>query len=74
MKNELVTKLMIYSAALIPRTCSYLTKDKGEDEKVKGTTKCVIKRKHYLQATQFENKINQLEKNKVGVDSLHKKS
>ena len=31
---------------------------------------CVIKRKHYLEGSQLENKINQLEKNTVGVDSL----
>ena len=41
---------------------------------MKGTKKCVIKKledyKNCLEATQLENKINQLEKNKVKVDSL----
>ena len=45
--------------------------------KEKGTKKCVIKLnikledyKHCLEATQFENKTNQLGKNKVDVNSL----
>ena len=45
-----------------------------EDKKTKGTKKCVIKRKlifedfkNCLEATQIENKINHLEKNKVDV-------
>ena len=40
---------------------------------------CVLKRKlkfedykHFLQATQLENKINQLEKNKVNVERFRK--
>ena len=46
-------------------------------KKEKGTKKCVIKLKlkfedykHCLEATQFENKTNQLGKNKVDVNSL----
>ena len=45
-----------------------------EDKKAKGTKKCVIKRKfifedfkNCLEATQIENKINSLEKDKVYV-------
>ena len=44
----------------------------GEDKKVKGTNKCVVKRKlkfenykNCLKASQLKNKINHLEKNKV---------
>ena len=49
--------------------------------KAKGTKKCVIKRKltfqnckNCLEATQPENKINYLEKNKIYIDSIKKKS
>ena len=48
-------------------------------KKAKGTKKCVIKRKlkfenykNCLEATQLENKINHLKKNKIGIDSLEK--
>ena len=70
MNNELGSELMIELAALKPKTYSSLTKDKIEDDKVKVTKKCVIKGKQYSEATQFENKINQWEKNKVDADSL----
>ena len=46
-------------------------------KKTKGTKKCVIKRKlkfenykNCLEATQLENKINHLEKNKTDIDSI----
>ena len=42
MNNELASKLMIELVALKPKTYSSLTKDKVEDDKVKGTKKCVI--------------------------------
>ena len=45
---------------LILKTCSYFIKRKLKFEDYK----------HFLEATQFENKINQLEKNNVDVDSL----
>ena len=48
-------------------------------KKAKVTINCVIKRKlkfenykKYLEATQFENKINYLVKNEINVDSLGK--
>ena len=53
---------------LIAKTYSYLKGDGSEDNKDKGTKKCVIKRlksEHYkncLEATQLQNKINYLEK------------
>ena len=58
---------------------SYLINDGSEDKKPKGTKKCVIKRKlkyenykNRLKATQLENKINHLEKNKTYIDSIKK--
>ena len=46
-------------------------------KKAKGTKKCVMKRKrktenykNCLEATQVENKINHLEKNKIDIDSI----
>ena len=45
--------------------------------KIKGTKKCVVKRKlkfdsyiHCLVATRLENKINLLEKNNLNIDNL----
>ena len=83
MKDELGGKIMEEFAALRPKTYSYLRDDNDENKKAKGTKKCVVKRKlkfedynHCLEATQLENKINQLEKTKVAIDSLeenHKK-
>ena len=59
------------------KTYSYLLDDGSEDKKAKGTQKCVIKRKLKfenckvrLEATQFEKKINYLEKNKTDIDSI----
>ena len=47
------------------KTYSYLIDDSSEDKKVKGTNKCVIKRKlkfenykNCLETTQLENKIS----------------
>ena len=51
----------------------------GTNQKAKSSKKCVIKRKlkseNYkscLEATQIENKINYLEKNKINIDILKK--
>ena len=84
MKDELGGKIMTGFAALRPKTLNYLTEDNHENKKPKGTKLSVIKRKlnseehkHCLETTQFENEINQVEKNEVDVDSLrvnHKKS
>ena len=61
------------------KTYSYFTDDGSEDKKAKGTKKCVVKRKvkfeNYkicLQATQFEKKINHLEKNEIDMDIIKK--
>ena len=74
MKDELVGKIMKEFAALRAKTYSYLTENSGENKNAKGTKEYVIKRKlkfedykNCLEATQLENKINQLEKNNVDV-------
>ena len=61
------------------KTYSYLIVDSSEDKKAKDIKKCVLKRKlkivnykNCLEATQHENKINYLEKNKINIDSLKK--
>ena len=68
---------MIEFAAMRPKTYSYLTDHNGENKKAKDTQKGVVKRKHKfedykpcLEATQTENKINQLESSKLDVNSL----
>ena len=45
MKDELGGKIMTEFGDLRPKTYSYLTNDCEEDKKVKGTKKCVIKRR-----------------------------
>ena len=76
-KDELSGKIVIKFVGLRARTYSYLIDDSSEDKKAKGTKKCVIKRKrkfenyeNCLEATQLENKINYLEKNKIDIDML----
>ena len=44
MKDELGGKVITEFVTLRPKTYSYLTDDCKEDEKAKGTKKCVIKR------------------------------
>ena len=44
MKYELGGKIITEFVTLRPKTYSYLTDDGKEDEKAKGTKKCVIKR------------------------------
>ena len=77
MTDELGGKIMRMFVGLRVKTYSYLIDDGSEDEKAKGTIKCVIKRKlkfedykNCLKATQLENKINHLEKNEIGADIL----
>ena len=64
MKDELGGEIMIKFVGLRLKTYSYLIDDGSEDKKVKGTKKCVVKRKlkfenykNCLEATQLENKI-----------------
>ena len=77
MNNELGRKITTKFVGLRAKTYSYLIDDGSEDKKAKGTKKCIIKRKlkfeNYkscLEATQLENKINHLEKNKIDTDSI----
>ena len=69
MKDKLGGRIMAEFAALIPKTYNYLTNDYNENEKAKCTKKCILKQKlkfevykQCLEATQTENKLNQLEK------------
>ena len=79
MKNELSGKIMTEFAALRPNSYSYLTDDNDENKKQKWHKKVshTTKKKKekmkvltFLEASQLENKINKLEKNKDDVDSL----
>ena len=77
MKDELGGKTMIKFVGLRAKAYSYLTDGGNENKKAKGTKKCVIKRKrklenhgNCLEASQFENKINDLEKNKIDMGSF----
>ena len=79
MKDELGGKIMTEFATLRPKTYSYLTGNIDENKKTKSIKKCFLKQKlkfgnhkNFLEATHFENKINQLEKDKFGVDSPRK--
>ena len=71
MKDELGRKIVKKVVVLRSKTYSYLIDDSSEDKKAKDTKKCVIKRKvkfenykNCLEATQLENKINYLQKNR----------
>ena len=77
MKDELCRKIQKKFVGLRAKTFSYLIDIDSEDEKAKGTKKCVIKGnikyedyKNSLEAAQIANKINHLEENKFDVDSL----
>ena len=72
-------KIIKESVGLRRRPYSYIIDIGSKDKKAKGTKKCVINRKlkfedyeSCLKATQLENKINHLGKNKFDVGS-HKK-
>ena len=80
MKDELGGRIVKEFVGLRANTCSYLINGNSEDKKAKRTKNCVIKRKfkfkNYkscLKATQLENRIKQLEKNKVNIESLREK-
>ena len=71
-KDELGRKIMTIFVGLRAKTYSYLIDDGSEDKKTKAIRKFIIKRKfifenyiNRLEATQLENKINHLQKNKT---------
>ena len=79
MKDELGRKIMTNCVGLKAKIYSYLIDDGSKDKTAKTTKKCAIKRKlklenyeNCLEATQLENKINCLEKNKTNIDRLKK--
>ena len=79
MKDELGGKIMIKIVELGAKTYSDLEDDSSEDKKAKSTKKCITKRKlkfenykNRLEATQFENKINRLQKDQSDIDSIKK--
>ena len=58
---------------------SYLTDNNDEDKNTKGSKMCVIKRKlkfddykHFLEATELENRINHLQQNNLDNNNLRK--
>ena len=72
MKDELSGKIMIEFVGTRAKAYSYVIDDGSEDKKAKGAKKYVIKiklkfenYKNCLEATQLENKIKHLEKNKI---------
>ena len=76
-KDKLGGKIMTKFVGLRAKTYNYLIDDTSEDKKSKGTKKCVIKRKlkfenykNCLEATQPDNKMNHIEKNKININSL----
>ena len=81
MKDELGGKIMTKFGGLRAKTYSYLIDDSSKDKKAKDTKKYVIKRKfkfeNYkicLEATQFENETNHLEKTQIIIVSIKYKS
>ena len=70
-------KILIKFVGLRAKTCNYLIDDSCEDQKAKVTKRCVIKRKlkfenfkNCLGASRLENKVNHLEKNKIGTSNF----
>ena len=77
MKNELGGKTITKFVGLRAKAYSYLLDDSSADKKAKSSKKCLIKRKfkfenykNCLEATQLENKIHHLQKNKIDKDSF----
>ena len=70
---------MMKFVGLRAKTFGYSIYDGSEDKKAKGTKKHVIKRKlkfknytNCLEATQLQNKLDYLEKDKIYIDSIKK--
>ena len=78
-KDELGGKIGTIFIGLWAKVYSNIIDDGSEDKNVKGTKKCVIKRKrkfenykNCLEATHLDNKIKYITKNKIKIDSLKK--
>ena len=79
MEDELGGQILREFVGLRAKTYSYLSEKHDEDKKVKGTKKCVIKRKlkfkdhnNCLRTSQIQNIINYLKKKEIDVDCLKK--
>ena len=79
MNDELGEKIMTNFVGLRAKTYNYLIDDGSEDKKEKRHNKvCHKKRlefgnyKNSLEATQLDNKIKDIEKNKINIDNLKK--
>ena len=77
MEDELVGKIIEEFVRIRVKTYRYLIDDGSENKTAKDTKRCNIKTqlkfedcKNCLEETWCENKMNHLEKNKIGVDSL----
>ena len=77
MKDKLGRKVMAKFVRLRAKIYSYLLDDGKENKKAKQTQKICQKRKikfendkNFLEATQLDNEIKCLEKNKINTDSL----
>ena len=73
MKDELGGRIMTKFVEVRAKTYSYLIDVSSEDKKANGTKKYVIKKKNFrnykncLEATQLDNQIKYLEKNKINI-------
>ena len=77
MKDELGRKVMTKFFLLRVKDFSYLIHGCSKDEKAKGTKKSVSKRKlkfknykNCIEATQLDNQIKYLERNKTGINGI----
>ena len=70
MEDGLDRKIMKEFAALVVKTYSYLTDSSNKEKKAKSTRKCLVKRKHSLEATQLKKEKNHSGKNNFNLDNV----